>query len=824
MKGSLAALALAGAMMVLLPAVAAADVWEPVSGTPPTSLGGGTTAYVQPDRFRAYTLDDAALENRLDTRARRAAATTLTLPAPDGSLQRFAVEESPIMEPGLAAAHPEITTYSGRGIDDPTATIRADLTPLGFHASVRSPKGAWYIDPYYHLDDSVYVTYYGRDLTEDPHGRLRRAGDRRGDRTRSRSRTSPPGPRSSCAPTASRCSPTPATRPTSAAAERHRGQGDADEPRQPGLRGRDGDPPGPDRRHRQAQLRHRGDDDRAERAVRGGGLLHAAAGDVLRRRDAQPHADRHRPGDRRRATTTSATSRSAIHGGGVASLGVVGGNGKAQGCTGLPTPVGDFFAVDYVAHEMGHQFAGNHTFNGTQTNCSGGNRNAANSVEPGSGSSIMAYAGICQQDNLQPHSDPYWSQRSFQEITAYVTSDRAPISEVQTVSLRDFDADGDSFRIRIDGQDTAPIVRGVNYTLTGIQEAIQGPSEVQTVRARRHEPVHAHLRGLETVPIVPGQNNTAAGIQNAIQGGNEQQQVVLTGFAQATQSFQIQLGGGTSVPLGAGGLPVTNNNVAAAINVIPGFPGTAAVAGAGNGGFTVTFAGASANTDIPSFAIVNCTGTCVATVRETAKGGTALRAGPRAPRSRPAVATDTGFTLTISGTLQGMDVALFSVSNGTVTETVKGAPGLLPPGATGTVAAFGGAGALTDAGFQVTFGGSFANLDQPAIELVDVTRRERLRRRDRTRRPDRQQGSHGHADRQPRAGRDHRRPASRSRCARRSRSPAARPTPTATRSPTCGSRTTAAAPPARRSSTTSSSTARCSASSGRRPTSARPTR
>jgi hypothetical protein len=163
-----------------------------------------------------------------------------------------------------------------------------------------------------------------------------------------------------------------------------------------------------------------------------------------------------------------------LPGGGVASLGVVGGNNKAQGCTGLPTPVGDFFAVDYVSHEMGHQFAGNHTFNGTISNCSGGNRSAANSVEPGSGSSIMAYAGICGTDNLQPHSDPYWSQRSFDEIVTYTSAAETNINEVQMGALTDFLTNGESFQLQYNGSTSAPIVRGTNFTTAGVQAAIQG--------------------------------------------------------------------------------------------------------------------------------------------------------------------------------------------------------------------------------------------------------------------------------------------------------------------------------------------------------------
>ena len=77
-------------------------------------------------------------------------------------------------------------------------------------------------------------------------------------------------------------------------------------------------------------------------------------------------------------------------------------------------PSGDNFDIDYVAHEMGHQFGGNHTF-------SMNNESTGANMEPGSGSTIMGYAGITSQD-IQAHSDALFHAISIQQITNNVKS------------------------------------------------------------------------------------------------------------------------------------------------------------------------------------------------------------------------------------------------------------------------------------------------------------------------------------------------------------------------------------------------------------------
>lgn len=402
-------------------------LWHTQPGIPAARSPVGSQPDVSARRFVALTLDKAGMASTLAaaplefTAAARTAPLVLSLPTPTGGFARFAVQESPVMAPGLAARYPEITSYDGQGVDDPQASIRLDLGLAGFHAQVLSPHGDWYIDPYYHLDQSVYASYYGHDL-QAPRDQLFEP------------------------PVAGLKAPTAPALPVATAAKAPDAL-----PRSTGSQLRtyrlalaaDGE-------YSQfwggtkplvlsalvAAVNRVTGIYQTELSIR---LQLVANDDSLIYLD--PSTDPYTNDDANALLTQNQANIDSVignsnydvghvfstGGGGLADLAVVGRTGwKASGETGSPIPDGDAFWVDYVAHEMGHQFGANHSFNGVTSNCGGGNANAATAMEPGSGSSIMAYAGICGSDDLQPHSDPFFHAVSFDEIVAHTTTSGSP--------------------------------------------------------------------------------------------------------------------------------------------------------------------------------------------------------------------------------------------------------------------------------------------------------------------------------------------------------------------------------------------------------------
>ncbi len=89
---------------------------------------------------------------------------------------------------------------------------------------------------------------------------------------------------------------------------------------------------------------------------------------------------------------------------------------KGSGFSILPDPSDDHFIIDFLIHELGHQLGGNHTFSHCG-NIGGG----PIPVEPGSGSTVMAYGGLpfCEEDNFVNNSDDYFHSKSIEEIYNY---------------------------------------------------------------------------------------------------------------------------------------------------------------------------------------------------------------------------------------------------------------------------------------------------------------------------------------------------------------------------------------------------------------------
>ena|GEM_PF-513105 len=506
---SLAGGATVVAALAVLPGVAASSDAAP-SGVAPSSAEGLWTPIsealpaerddmarsVHPSTYAAYRLDLPELGQRLTggPESARATATpaTISLPAPSGELVRFAVREVEVMEPGLAAARPDISTYAGRSITGPPASIRLDTTPLGFHASVRGASGAWYVDPaYIGADQGVeapYLSYDGRALPapEKPLIEPEAIPTDGGGRLLEGAEAPRIGEGPGNAVTARTYRIAFATDPSYSAYFAPDATTDEEfnllvTAAKVTLMNRVNQIYGDDMSLQMVLVDEtdKTNFNTAADAFEAGGPCGATAcydeaietdgcsSDLLNR-------NRLVLGQVIGAENFDVGHIGlGINGGGIAALGVVGLDGKARGCTGLPFPVGDFYAIDYVAHEIGHQFAGNHTFNGLNGSCAATNRNADTSVEPGSGSSVMAYAGICAQDDLQPHTDPYFSQRSQTEIGDHVLASFADLNEIESVLLTDFGAT-DSFRLDFaDYGVTAPITNGTNYSTAGIKAAVE---------------------------------------------------------------------------------------------------------------------------------------------------------------------------------------------------------------------------------------------------------------------------------------------------------------------------------------------------------------
>ncbi|MBK9656326.1 MAG: hypothetical protein IPO66_13005, partial [Rhodanobacteraceae bacterium] len=333
----------------------------------------------------------------------------LSLPLADGRFGEFQIVESPIMQPGLAAKFPEIRTYLGQGIDDRTATLRFDVTPTGFHGQIISWEGTTFIDPFQPGDTQHYISYRKRDAQE--------VGQRLVCEVTGQElpKDAPNFQRKGVAVDVSSGTNLRTYRLAVAAT----GEYTAFHGGTVAL----GLAAIVTTINRVTGIYER------EVAVR---LVLVANNNLLVYTNAATDPYANTSGDltanQNNITTVIGTANFDIGhlvgtgGGGVAGLGVVCNAGnKARGLTGSGSPVGDPFDVDYVAHEMGHQFSGNHTFNSNAGACNG-NRNASTAYEVGSGITIQGYAGICGADDVQPNSSDYFHRVSLDEILAFTTN------------------------------------------------------------------------------------------------------------------------------------------------------------------------------------------------------------------------------------------------------------------------------------------------------------------------------------------------------------------------------------------------------------------
>jgi len=385
---------------------------------------------IKPSDFLLYHADKDLLKPLVfsaphESRRNPETNKVISLPLANGEFCEFLIYESDVMSPDLKNSFPAIRTYILQGKDDKSLTGTMDYNDFGLHAMIFTPKGVVFIDPYSNESQDQYLVYYTHNYKKEI------PSVSSPDYLFSEFRNETESARSSAAPVcvgsllrtyrlAIACSGEYAKAAT----------GLANPTMQQTLS-----------KIVTSVTRVDGIYER-ELAIR---LQLIATTTLVIFTDpaTDPYATNEAPTqilDDSQALMNSAIGSLNYDIGhtftagtsGLATLGCAcKSTEKARGTTGLPNPYGDPFDVDFVSHEIGHQFNAKHSYNAVTGNCAG-QRDASTAVEPGSGITIMGYAGICGTNDLATNSIAYFHTISFDQIVQFVTSSAGGCALVST--------------------------------------------------------------------------------------------------------------------------------------------------------------------------------------------------------------------------------------------------------------------------------------------------------------------------------------------------------------------------------------------------------
>ncbi|WP_300345971.1 reprolysin-like metallopeptidase [Chryseobacterium sp.] len=366
---------------------------------------------------KIYQLDINGLKSVLAKAPKRLAAwekseIIISFPNSEGKLENFKVRENSNFDPQLAAKYPDIKSYVGEGLDDPNSTVYFSISPLGLSSmEIYGDKSAVFIEPYT-KDLSSYVVYKKSDKKDNLNtfectvidvaqkGISTSALEARPNADDAKLRTF----RLALSSTGEYTTYFGGTKALALAAMNN------------------------------TMTRVNGvfEKDFAARMV----LIANNDAVIYTNASTDPYsaaAQMSNWNSQLQSTLTSVIGEANYDVGHLFGASGGGGNAGCIGCvcvngskgSGYTSPAdgipsGDNFDIDYVAHELGHQFGGNHTF-------SMSNEGTGVNMEPGSGSTIMGYAGITSQD-IQPHSDSFFHAISIQQITNNIKAKTCPVS------------------------------------------------------------------------------------------------------------------------------------------------------------------------------------------------------------------------------------------------------------------------------------------------------------------------------------------------------------------------------------------------------------